>query len=46
MLLVDVGAGLLEEIVVVARLERLTAVAVDHFHDSKVPLHSPFTQCP
>jgi hypothetical protein len=46
MLLVDVYAGLLEEVVVVARLERLAAVAVDHPHDSKVPLHSQFTQCP
>jgi hypothetical protein len=45
-LLVHVGAGLLEEILVVAGLERLPAVAVDHPHVSKVPLHTPFTPWP
>jgi len=45
-LLGDVGARLLDEVVVVAGLERLAAVAVHDPHVSKVPLHSPFTPWP
>jgi hypothetical protein len=45
-LLIDVRARLLDEVVVVAGLERLAAIAVNDPHVLKVPLHSPFTPRP